>query len=137
MKLMPLLLLPSLFSPFVIAQPTCTVNSFQAINIEPTIEAAKYDEKSQTAEIHHQPPIRCASITFQTAHTLNKVVNAMHDEFEVTYADMTTTQSHLIKFSDDAVDSGYIQLRRHKPQTAYACFSTSSTPITSITCKFE
>lgn len=137
MKLMPLLLLSSIFSPIVMAQSTCTVTHFKTINIEPTIEAVKYDQQSQMAEVHHQQPMRCASITFQTSHTLNKVVRAMHDEFEVKYADMTTAQSHLIKFSDNAIDSGYVQLRRNKPQTVYACFSTSNTPITSIKCKFE
>lgn len=137
MKLMPLLLLTGIFSPIVMAQPACTVTHFETINIEPTREAVKYDQQSQTAEVHHQQPMRCASITFQTSHTLNKVARAMHNEFEAKYADMTTAQSHLIKFSDDALDSGYVQLRRNKPQTVYACFSTSSTPITSIKCKFE
>lgn len=65
MKLMALLLLPSLFSPFVIAKPTCTVNSFQAIDIEPKIETAKYDEKSQTKTVQHQSPMRCAVLLFK------------------------------------------------------------------------
>ncbi len=137
MKLAPLLLLANLFSGAVMAQSTCSVTHFDAVNIEPTIEAVNYDKQTQMAAVHHSAPMRCATISFQTEHTLNKVANAINDEFEATYADMTTAKSHLITFSEDDIDSGYIQLRRHKPQTAYACFSTSNTPITSISCKFE
>ncbi|SMY34699.1 hypothetical protein [Photobacterium andalusiense] len=146
MKLMPLLLLANLFSSAVMAQSTCSVTHFEAVNIEPTIEAVnieptieavKYDQHKQMAAVHHSAPMRCATISFKTSHTLNKVANALNDEFEATYADMKTAKSHLITFSEDDIDSGYIKLRRNEPQTVYACFSTSSTPISSISCKFE
>ncbi|KOO14168.1 hypothetical protein AKJ18_14525 [Vibrio xuii] len=131
---LPLLLLGS---PASYALNTCTIESFQSIDIEPSTTAAKVDRKNDQIQIKRKPPMRCATITFTTSTTRNRVGHQMANHFEATFIDNTVSTSHSISFDEDDLKAGYIRVGPNTPAEAYVCFSTAGTPIADISCDVQ
>jgi hypothetical protein len=124
------LLLPSLAN----AKPSCTIESFEPIDIAPETKGGVFDKESGQFLVTQKPMMRCANITFTTAHTRNRVAHLLTQNFEASYFDGKTGQSHSVTFDEDELEAGYIRIGPNNPQTAYACFTTSETPIKDISC---
>ncbi|USD40474.1 hypothetical protein J4N42_10465 [Vibrio sp. SCSIO 43135] len=118
----------------VFASERCTVDTFQPVDIQPSITGGVYDKESGQFLTTTKPPMRCASVTFYTQVTRNRIARDMGHEFTATYFDGEEGASHSIKFDDDAVKAGYIRVGPNNPATAYLCFTTAETPIQSIRC---
>ena len=124
------LLLPSLAH----AKSSCTIEDFQPIDITPDTKGGVLDKESGQFLINQKPMMRCANITFSTAHTRNRVAHMMNHNFEAYYFDGKTGQSHSATFDEDELKAGYIKIGPNHPKTAYVCFTTSETPIKDISC---
>ena len=124
------LLLPSLAN----AKPSCTIESFEPIDIAPETKGGVFDKESGQFLVTQKPMMRCANITFTTAHTRNRVAHLLTQNFEASYFDGKTGQSHSVTFGEDELEAGYIRIGPNNPQTAYVCFTTSETPIKDISC---
>ena len=121
-------------SPVSFAKNTCTIESFQSIDIEPTTTAAKIDRENDQIQIKRKPPMRCANITFTTSNTRNRIGHQMANKFEAQYFDNTSATSHSISFDEDKLKAGYIRVGPNNPVEAYVCFTTAETPIKEISC---
>ena len=124
------LLLPSLAN----AKPSCTIESFEPIDITPETKGGVFDKESGQFLVTQKPMMRCANITFTTAHTRNRVAHLLTQNFEASYFDGKTGQSHSVTFDEDELEAGYIRIGPNNPQIAYVCFTTSETPIKDISC---
>lgn len=131
---LPILLLGS---PTSYAQNTCTIESFQSVDVEPDVTAAKIDRKNHQIQIKRKSPMRCANITFTTSTTRNRVSHLMANHFEATYLDHSVSQSHSITFDEDELKAGYIRVGPNNPVEAYVCFSNAETPIADISCDVQ
>ncbi|CDT28546.1 conserved exported hypothetical protein [Vibrio coralliirubri] len=124
------MLMPSITS----AKETCTIEQFQAIDIQPDTKGGVLDKESGQFLITEKPPMRCANITFTTSTTRNRIASQMNNNFEANFYDNQTGSSHSVTFDEDEVKAGYIRIGPNKPAEAYVCFVTSETPIKDITC---
>ncbi|WP_172380390.1 hypothetical protein [Vibrio sp. Vb339] len=124
------MLMPSIVS----AKETCTIEQFQAIDIQPDTKGGVLDKESGQFLITEKPPMRCANITFTTSTTRNRIASQMNNNFEANFYDNQTGSSHSVTFDEDEVKAGYIRIGPNKPAEAYVCFVTSETPIKDITC---
>ncbi|CAK3759799.1 MULTISPECIES: hypothetical protein [Vibrio] len=124
------MLMPSIAS----AKETCTIEQFQAIDIQPDTKGGVLDKESGQFLITEKPPMRCANITFTTSTTRNRIASQMNNNFEANFYDNQTGNSHSVTFDEDEVKAGYIRIGPNKPAEAYVCFVTSETPIKDITC---
>ncbi|MFA0404991.1 MULTISPECIES: hypothetical protein [unclassified Vibrio] len=124
------MLMPSIAS----AKETCTVEQFQAIDIQPDTKGGVIDKESGQFLITEKPPMRCANITFTTSTTRNRIASQMNNNFEANFYDNQTGSSHSVTFDEDEIKAGYIRIGPNKPAEAYVCFVTSETPIKDITC---
>ena len=124
------MLMPSIAS----AKETCTIEQFQAIDIQPDAKGGVLDKESGQFLITEKPPMRCANITFTTSTTRNRIASQMNSNFEASFYDGKTGNSHSVTFNEDEVQAGYIRIGPNNPVEAYVCFVTSETPIKSITC---
>ena len=124
------ILMPSIAS----AKETCTIEQFQAIDIQPDTKGGVLDKESGQFLITEKPPMRCANITFTTSTTRNRIASQMNNNFEANFYDNQTGNSHSVTFDEDEVKAGYIRIGPNKPAEAYVCFVTSETPIKDITC---
>ncbi|CDU14958.1 conserved exported hypothetical protein [Vibrio coralliirubri] len=125
-----LILMPTTAS----AKETCTIEQFQAIDIQPDTKGGVLDKESGQFLITEKPPMRCANITFTTSTTRNRIASQMNGNFEASFYDNQTGSSHSVAFDEDVVKAGYIRIGPNKPAEAYVCFVTSETPIKDITC---
>ncbi|MBE8577284.1 hypothetical protein [Vibrio sp. OPT18] len=116
------------------AKETCTIEQFQAIDIQPDTKGGVLDKESGQFLITEKPPMRCANITFTTSTTRNRIASQMNNNFEANFYDNQTGSSHSVTFDEDEVKAGYIRIGPNKPAEAYVCFVTSETPIKDITC---
>ncbi|WP_086971049.1 hypothetical protein [Vibrio coralliirubri] len=124
------ILMPSIAS----AKETCTIEQFQAIDIQPDTKGGVLDKESGQFLITEKPPMRCANITFTTSTTRNRIASQMNNNFEANFYDNQTGSSHSVTFDEDEVMAGYIRIGPNTPAEAYVCFVTSETPIKDITC---
>ncbi|OQQ03271.1 hypothetical protein BK411_20750 [Vibrio splendidus] len=124
------MLMPSIAS----AKETCTIEQFQAIDIQPDTKGGVLDKESGQFLITEKPPMRCANITFTTSTTRNRIASQMNGNFEASFYDNQTRSSHSVAFDEDEVQAGYIRIGPNNPVEAYVCFVTSETPIKNITC---
>ncbi|MDA0155082.1 hypothetical protein OH460_22445 [Vibrio sp. Makdt] len=124
------MLMPSIAS----AKETCTIEQFQAIDIQPDTKGGVLDKESGQFLITEKPPMRCANITFTTSTTRNRIASQMNNNFEANFYDNQTGSSHSVTFDEGEVKAGYIRIGPNKPAEAYVCFVTSETPIKDITC---
>ncbi len=124
------MLMPSIAS----AKETCTIEQFQAIDIQPDAKGGVLDKESGQFLITEKPPMRCANITFTTSTTRNRIASQMNNNFEASFYDNQTGISHSVAFDEDEVKAGYIRIGPNNPVEAYVCFVTSETPIKNITC---
>ncbi|GAA5644444.1 MULTISPECIES: hypothetical protein [Vibrio] len=124
-------------SPIAQAASQCQVESFQPIDIEPTVKAVQFDRDSEQAMIVSKPPMRCANVTFTTAVTRGRQVDWLRERFEATYFDGSTRRSHEVNFKQDDLSVSKIRVGPNLPATAYVCFTTSETPISSISCDID
>ncbi|MCR9907127.1 hypothetical protein NB545_06540, partial [Vibrio campbellii] len=99
------LLLPSLAN----AKPSCTIESFEPIDIAPETRGGVFDKESGQFLVTQKPMMRCANITFTTAHTRNRVAHLLTQNFEAGYFDGKTGQSHSVTFDEDELEAGYIR----------------------------
>ncbi|MEZ8045313.1 hypothetical protein AB6C46_14405 [Vibrio sp. 10N.237.312.C02] len=118
----------------VTAKETCTIEQFQAIDIQPDTKGGVLDKESGQFLITEKPPMRCANITFITSTTRNRIASQMNRKFEASFYDGQTSNSHSVTFNEDEIQAGYIRIGRNNPVEAYVCFATSETPIKNITC---
>ena len=118
----------------VSAKETCTVEQFQAIDIQPDTKGGVIDKESGQFLITEKPPMRCATITFTTSTTRNRIVSQMNGNFEASFYDNQTGNSSSATFNEDEVKAGYIRIGPNNPAEAYVCFVTSETPIKDISC---
>ncbi|MEZ9353858.1 hypothetical protein AB4182_20055 [Vibrio splendidus] len=116
------------------AKETCTIEQFQAIDIKPDTKGGVLDKESGQFLITEKPPMRCANITFTTSTTRNRIASQMNGNFEASFYDGKTGNSHSVTFNEDEVQAGYIRIGPNNPVEAYVCFVTSETPIKNITC---
>ncbi|WKY58721.1 hypothetical protein Q5H80_03555 [Vibrio sp. SNU_ST1] len=116
------------------AKETCTIEQFQAIDIQPDTKGGVFDKESGQLLITEKPPMRCANITFITSTTRNRIASQMNSKFEASFYDGQTGNSHSVTFNKDEVKAGYIRIGPNNPVEAYVCFVTSETPIRNITC---
>ncbi|MEZ9700327.1 hypothetical protein AB4455_21520 [Vibrio sp. 10N.261.46.E12] len=124
------MLMPSIAS----AKETCTIEQFQAIDIQPNTKGGVLDKESGQFLVTEKPPMRCANITFTTSTTRNRIASQMNNNFEASFYDNQTGNSHSATFDEDEVKAGYIRIGPNNPAEAYVCFVTSETPIKDITC---
>jgi|GEM_PF-1052598 len=127
----------SLFSATIFAKASCTIEYYQAIDVASETQGGVLDEETGQFLIKEKPPMRCANITFSTAHTRDRVASQMHGSFEAVYFDNQKGKSHSISFNQDEVQAGYIRIGPNKPVEAYVCFTTAETPIREISCDVE
>ena len=124
-----------IFLPVIVsAKETCHIEQFQPVDIQPEISGGVLDKESGQFLITQKPPMRCATVTFSTSTTRNRIADQMSNHFEATYFDNQMSNSHSITFDEDAVKAGYIRVGPNNPVDAYVCFETSETPIKDITC---
>ncbi|MCF7511000.1 hypothetical protein [Vibrio sp. D54] len=119
------------------AKSPCNVESFQAIDITTEVKGGVLDKESGQFLITEKPMMRCANITFSTAHTRNRVAHMMNQGFEAVYYDGNTSKSHSVTFDEDDLKAGYVKIGPNHPKTAYVCFTTSETPINTISCDIK
>ncbi|MFA0378238.1 hypothetical protein AB4517_10425 [Vibrio sp. 10N.222.52.C3] len=128
------LALTMLMTSIASAKETCTIEQFQAIDIQPDTKGGVLDKESGQFLITEKPPMRCANITFTTSTTRNRIASQMNNNFEANFYDNQMGSSHSVTFDEDEVKAGYIRIGPNKPAEAYVCFVTSETPIKNITC---
>ncbi|MEL0611032.1 hypothetical protein [Vibrio echinoideorum] len=116
------------------AKETCTIEQFQAIDIQPDTKGGVLDKESGQFLITEKPPMRCGTVTFTTSTTRNRIASQMNGNFEASFYDGQTGNSHSVTFNEDEVQAGYIRIGPNNPVEAYVCFVTSETPIKNITC---
>ncbi|MEZ8235417.1 MULTISPECIES: hypothetical protein [Vibrio] len=116
------------------AKETCTIEQFQAIDIQPDTKGGVLDKESGQFLITEKPPMRCSTVTFTTSTTRNRIASQMNGNFEASFYDGQTGNSHSVTFNEDEVQAGYIRIGPNNPVEAYVCFVTSETPIKNITC---
>ncbi|CDU09420.1 conserved hypothetical protein [Vibrio diabolicus] len=126
-----------LTSSLAYAKPSCNVENFQAIDITPEAKGGVLDKESGQFLITEKPMMRCANITFSTNHTRNRVAHMMNQGFEAVYFDGSSSKSHSVTFDEDELKAGYIKVGPNHPKTAYVCFTTSETPISTISCDIK
>ncbi|MFH4686072.1 hypothetical protein WMY97_00690 [Vibrio diabolicus] len=126
-----------LTSSLAYAKPSCNVENFQAIDITPEAKGGVLDKESGQFLITEKPMMRCANITFSTNHTRNRVAHMMNRGFEAVYFDGSSSKSHSVTFDEDELKAGYIKVGPNHPKTAYVCFTTSETPISTISCDIK
>lgn len=126
-----------LTSSLAYAKPSCNVENFQAIDITPEAKGGLLDKESGQFLITEKPMMRCANITFSTNHTRNRVVHMMNQGFEAVYFDGSSSKSHSVTFDEDELKAGYIKVGPNHPKTVYVCFTTSETPISTISCDIK
>ena len=71
------MLMPSIAS----AKETCTIEQFQAIDIQPDTKGGVLDKESGQFLITEKPPMRCANITFTTSTTRNRIASQNEQQF--------------------------------------------------------
>ncbi len=126
-----------LTSSLAYAKPSCNVENFQAIDITPEAKGGVLDKESGQFLITEKPMMRCANITFSTNHTRNRVAHMMTQRFEAVYFDGSSSKFHSVTFDEDELKAGYIKVGPNHPKTAYVCFTTSETPISTISCDIK
>ena len=88
------------------AKETCTIEQFQAIDIQPDTKGGVLDKESGQFLITEKPPMRCANITFTTSTTRNRIASQMNGNFEASFYDGKTGNSHSVTFNEDEVQAG-------------------------------
>ncbi|EGA69307.1 hypothetical protein VISI1226_02647 [Vibrio sinaloensis DSM 21326] len=119
------------------AKHTCTIDNYQSVDIAPDTSGGVLDEETGQFLITQKPPMRCATITFTTSKTRDRIASQMNGSFEATYFDNKTARSHSVTFDEDQLKAGYIRIGPNDPVEAYVCFTTSDTPIKDISCDID
>ena len=119
------------------AKQTCTIESYQPIDIPSDTSGGILDEETGQFLVTQKPPMRCASITFTTSKTRDRIASHLSGSFNATYYDEQSTPAYSIEFDENELEAGYIRIGPHTPVEAYVCFSTSETPIKALSCDVQ
>ena len=98
-----------IFLPVIVsAKETCHIEQFQPVDIQPEISGGVLDKESGQLLITQKPPMRCATVTFSTSTTRNRIADhgragARPSEHAGDAALLTADEQELILSSRPAV----------------------------------